>query len=214
MSFHFTSEYIQCFIDFQIGPDSLVFDICPHKQLGTHRFKATVEILRLDQEKTFCKSFIFVGKLERADLISIDELRRDGYLDNVCDLRIQITIRPENIVEEKNLLKSLLKEQLESNTALNVELGKCKDKVFLYRGDNLRLNSEVEQMREAYKKQIIELNEKIRELRQCPEERAYASSNSTGGRTSPYDVAKEKLSLDMKRLQAKLETMKITMKSM
>lgn len=182
--------------------------------VGDFNFRAVVEISHLNQMKVTQKIFPFREKLPLTELISLNELQNGGFLSKTGDIRLKIGIRSESIVEENNLLKKLLFDQRKAVGHSQMELAALKDQNFIQQGDKLRLNCELKRLKEIHDEQVMLMRREIKELKQMADARPSSPASSVSVPPSPTDIDKQKLSCDMKRLQAKLESMRITMKSM
>lgn len=193
---------------------SIILEMYPGTMVGDFNFRAVVEISHLNQMKVTQKIFPFREKLPLTELISLNELQNGGFLSKTGDIRLKIGIRSESIVEENNLLKKLLFDQRKAVGHSQMELAALKDQNFIQQGDKLRLNCELKRLKEIHDEQVMLMRREIKELKQMADARPSSPASSVSVPPSPTDIDKQKLSCDMKRLQAKLESMRITMKSM
>lgn len=193
---------------------SIVIEMYPGHIVGDFNFRAVVEISHLNQMKMAVKTFPFREKLLPTELISVDELQSSGFLSKTGDIRLKIGVRSESIIEENNLLRKLLFDQRKTVGHSQMELAALKDQNFIQQGDLLRLNCEMKRLKEVHDEQVMHLKKEIKELKQAADVRPASPASSVSIPQSPTEIDKQKLSCDMKRLQAKLESMRIAMKSM
>ncbi|XP_055597959.1 uncharacterized protein LOC129747676 [Uranotaenia lowii] len=197
---------------FHISPQAVYLEMAPNMLLNEFRFKAVVEISHATHLKVVGKSFSFLSTLARNELISMETLNNCGFLTDARDLMLRVGIRAESIVEENDLLRMLLTCQRKATDALTG----LKKHNFVLQSDILRLRCEIDHLRAVSQEQISTLQKNNTELKLKAEEvqTSGSSSSGEGGTPTKQDFYKQNLLLDMRRLQAKLETMKITMKSM
>ncbi|KXJ73215.1 hypothetical protein RP20_CCG016286 [Aedes albopictus] len=195
---------------------SIVMEMYPSQTMGDFNFRAVVEISHLNQTKVTYKTLSFREKLIPTELASLKELQIGGFLSKMGDIRLKIGVRSETIVEENNLLRKLLFDQRKAVGHSQMELAALKDQNFIQQGDLLRLNCEMKRLKEVHDEQVMAMKKEIKELKQTTDAARPASPVSSVGvpPPSPTEIDKQKLSCDMKRLQAKLESMRIAMKSM
>lgn len=202
---------------FFIGGQSLALEMKPNRQLDEFHFKTIVEMSHSSRIKVSGKSFSFKGNLAKNELISLPKLTTGGYLTDTRDLVMRIGIRPENILEESDLLKALLVDQRKLNAQLKVENAALKDQNFILRGDLLRLGSDAQQERETHESQITALTKRLKMFQHNSYAQAVQQATRPQTPISPISQSedeKEKLCTDMQKLRSKLDEMKSSMKSM
>lgn len=92
-----------------------------------------------------------------------------------------------------------------------MELAALKDQNFIQQGDMMRSSCEMKRLEELYEIQTMIFK---RQIKLATEERPSTPGSSVNVPLTATEVDKQKLSADMNRLQAKLETMRSAMKSM
>ncbi|XP_058820275.1 uncharacterized protein LOC131682641 [Topomyia yanbarensis] len=205
---------IQWTVTFYLNPSTIGLEMYPNQVLDEFPFRTFVEISHPTTMKITGASFSFRESMDRSELVSIDKLKAGGYLSDEGDLKLRIGVRPENITDENRLVKMFLLEQRKRNDRLTVEVAVLKDQYVTLQADSSRVRSDSNLAKESYETLILNLKKEIAKLKQAAEKCPTTPSSLDSISFAPTDDAKQKLTLDMKRLQAKLETMKIAMKSM
>lgn len=205
---------------FFIGGQSLALEMKPNRQLDEFHFKAIIEMTHSSRIKVSGKSFSFKGFLAKNELISLPKLTSGGYITDTGDLVMRIGIRPENILEESDLLKALLVEQRKVNSQLKTENATLKDQNFVLRGDMLRLGGESQQEKETLETQVVALTRRLKMFQhnsyaqQVHQQTLQVRPQTPISPVSQPEDDKEKLSTDMEKLRSKLDEMKTSMKAM
>ncbi|XP_053692405.1 uncharacterized protein LOC128740860 [Sabethes cyaneus] len=203
---------IQWTVLFYVESLTISSEIFPtQKVLDGFQFRAMVEISHTTRLKVSGASFIFGGRMERSQLISIKHLQCTGLLSDEGILKLRIGIRLENIVGENKLLKALLLEEQNANSHLKIEQATLKEQNLILQQEIAHVRFSACQSIASYEKIMTSLSKENKELKEASVERS-ATPNSQG--SSPTYEDKQKLISDMKRLQVKLDAMKCSMKSM
>ncbi|XP_062552955.1 uncharacterized protein LOC134218106 [Armigeres subalbatus] len=197
-----------------IRATSIVLEMYPGELVGDFNFRTDVEISHLNQMKMIHKSLPFREKLVQTELISLNELQSRGFLSETGDIRLKIGIRSESLVEENSFLKKRVFDQRKVVGHLQMELAALKDQNFIQQGDMLRLNCELKRLKQVHDEQVMHMKKEIKELKLAGDVRPVSPASSVSLPQSPIELDKQKLNCDMKRLQAKLESMRIAMKTM
>ncbi|XP_058453408.1 uncharacterized protein LOC131431607 [Malaya genurostris] len=205
---------IQWTVMFHLGPLTIGLEMYPNQMLKDFQFKTFVELSHATKINATGASFSFRESMARTELISIDKLHVGGYLSSDGDFILRIGVRPENILEENRLVKMLLLDQRKTKDLLLVEIAALENQNFILQADNLKAKSELNAVMASYESEVSNLKKEIAELKQAADECPTTPTSLGSFSSSPTDDAKQKLLLDLKRLQAKLDTMKISMKSM
>lgn len=199
---------------FYIGGQTLALEMKPNRQLDEFHFKAIVEMSHSSRIRVSGKSFAFQGCLAKNELITLPKLTAGGFLTDTGDLNMRIGIRPENILEENDLLKALLVEQRKINAQLKVESASLKDQNFIIRGDMLRVGSDAQQEKEMLESQVVALTKRLKMFQHNSYAQAVKAVARPDSPVSQPEDEKEKLNTDMLKLRSKLDEMKTSMKAM